>query len=279
VEHASLTSATSWKFGLNGPVAVGLLAITDLAWQKGRRLPSIVSLGAIGILGVATDHRHLAAVAVLTAIVLVFRNTQRHPRTLSVLAGMLLLLAVFSGAFIQASESGFLGQRSGGQIAQFGGSPQSILVNVRPEPFQEFYLFSLHPVVGWGSQPQLDSHAYAESKDFLRGIGVVREDLDNLWLPLEVPGVSAHSQAMDSWARAGLAAVPFWLLFLGVALVAGIQAIRFRSSPLLVLWTILIIWDAIFSPLTGLSHIELGAYLAVALTSLGHAAEPELDSA
>jgi hypothetical protein len=270
VDHASLTSATSWKFGLNGPVAVGLLAITDLAWRRGQRSPSVLALGALCVLGVVTDHRHLAAVAFLSAIVLLFRKGQRHPKTISVLAGLMLLIAVLSGAFIQAAESGVLGERSGGQIQQFGGSPQSVVVNVRPEPFQEFYLFTVQPLLGWSSQPRLDSRSYEGSKSFLRDLGVVREDLDSIWLPLEVPGVSAHSQAIDSWARAGLAAVPFWLLLLGLAMVAGTQAIRFRSSPLLVMWTILILWDAIFSPLTGLSHIEIGAYLAVALTSLGH---------
>ena len=270
VEHASLADATSWKFGLNGPVAIGLLAVTDLAWRRGRRVPSVLALMAIGLIGVVTDHRHLAAVAVLTAIVLLFRRTHRHPRTITVLAGLLLLLAMLSGAFIQASESGLLGERSGGQIQQFGGSPQSILVNVRPEPFQEFYLFAVQPVLGWGSQPELDSRAYEGSKDFLRDLGVVRPDLDSIWLALDVPGVSAHSQAMDSWARAGLLAVPFWLVLFGLALAAGTRAIRFRSSPLMVLWTILIMWDAVFSPLTWFSHIELGAYLAFALTSLGH---------
>lgn len=268
VEHGSLAATTTWKFGLNTPVAVGLLALTDLAWRRGQKIPSVVALGAICLLGVATDHRHLAGVSVLTAIVLLLRNGQRHPKTVSVLAGMTLLVGALSGAFIQASESGVLGERSGGQIAQFGHTPQAIFVNVRPEPFQEFYLFTLHPVLGWGSQPRLDSSAYAGSKEFLQHLGVVREDLDNIWLKLEVPGVSAHSQAMDSLARAGVTAAPFWLLLVGLALVVGIRAIRFRSSPLVVLWTILVIWDAICSPLTALSHIELSAYLALAITSL-----------
>ena len=186
------------------------------------------------------------------------------------LAGVVLLLAALSGAFLQAADAGALGKRSGEQIEQFGNSPSSILVNVRPEAFQEFYLFAVHPLLGWGSQPRLDSKTYLGSKEFLRDIGVVRssEDLDSTWLDTEVPGVSAHSQAMDSWARAGLAAVPFWLLVLGLALRAGTDAIRFRSSPLTVFWTIVILWDALFSPLTPLSHIELAAYLALAVTSL-----------
>jgi hypothetical protein len=274
VEGGALTATATWKFGLNVPVAVGVLAVTDVAWRRGRRAPSVVALGGIGLLGVVTDHRHLAGVAVLTAVVLVFRNRQRHPRTVSVLAGLALLVGVASGAFVQASESGLLGERSGDQIVQFGSTPRTVFVNVRPEPFQEFYLFLQRPVLGWGSQPQLDSAAYAGSKQFLRDLGVVRQDLDDIWLGTEVPGVSAHSQSMDSLARAGVTAAPFWLLLLGLAMVVGTQTIRFRTSPMLVLWTVLILWDAICSPLTALSHVELAAYLATAITSLRHRPPP-----
>ncbi len=269
VGRAPVGDLASWKFGLNGPVAIGLLALADLSWQRGRRWPSLFALGAICALGVATDDRHLAGIAVLTAMLLLFRRgRERHPRTISVAAGVTLLLAALSGAFLQAAEAGVLGERSGGQVQQFGSNPGSVLVNIRPEPFQEFYLFTTRPLLGWGSQPRLDSEAYLGSKDFLRDLGVVRDDLDNLWLPLEVPGVPAHSQAMDSWARAGLTAVPFWLLVFMLALRTGTSAIRFRSSPLAVLWTILVLWDAVFSPLTGLSHVDLAAYLALAVTSL-----------
>ncbi len=265
----------SWKFGLNAPVSIALLALTDLSWRRGRRAPSFIALGLICVLGVATDHRHLAGIAVLTVILLLlFRGgRQRHPRTISVLAGVTLLLAALSGAFIQAAESGVLGERSGGQVEQYGSSPQTILVNVRPEPFQEYYLFTQRPLLGWGSHPSLDSEAYLGSKQFLRSLGVVREDLDDLWLNTDVPGVPAHSQMMDSLARAGLLAAPFWLLLLGLAMVSGARAIRLRSSPLLVLWTILVMWDAIFSPLTGHSHIEIAAYLALAISSLGQRSE------
>jgi hypothetical protein len=116
------------------------------------------------------------------------------------------------------------------------------------------------------------------SKAFLRDIGVVRTDLDNLWLDLEVPGVAAHSEAVDSWARAGLFAVPFWLLFMGLALYTGANAIRYRSSPLAVLWTILVLWDSVFSPLRALSHVELAAYLGLAITGFARASRPGVRS-
>jgi hypothetical protein len=267
--HASIASRESWKFGLDAPVSLGLLALADLSWRRGQRVPSLVALAAICALGVATDHRHLAGLAALSAILLLPRHGgQRHPRVVSVVAAVMLLLAVLSGVVIQAAETGVLGERSGGQIEQFGSSPKSIIVNTRPEPFHELYLFARRPFFGWGSHPRLDTQAYLGSKDFLQSIGVVRTDLDDLWLSRDPPGVTAHSQAPDSFARAGLLAVPFWLLFLALAVSVGISAIRFRSSPLVVFWTMLVLWDWMFSPLTVLSHFTLAAYLALAITSL-----------
>ena len=108
----------------------------------------------------------------------------------------------------------------------------------------------------------------AGSLDFLQHIGVVRDDIAANWLDLEVPGVAAHSTAIDSWMRAGVSAVPFWVLVWVLALWAGVQAIRFRASPLVVRWTMLILWNTVFEPMSARYHLELAAYLALALTTI-----------
>lgn len=265
-----ITSAEGWKFGYNEPVSVLLLAATDLWWRRGERIPSFLALAAICGLGYLTDHRHLAGIAVLTALLMARRRGRHaHTKVFSVIAGVVLLLAALSGIFIQTSSAGFLGERSAAQIRQFGSNPVSILVNVRPEPFQEAYLFAQRPWTGWGYQPQMDGLTYAQSKQFLSGIGVVRDDLDDIWLHSEVPGVSAHSAAMDSLGRAGVWALPFWGLVVGLTLWAGTTAVRLRSSPLVVLWTVLVLWDTVFSPMTGVTHIHIAAYLALAVSTVG----------
>jgi len=269
VSHLPLADPESWKFSLNAPVSIALLALTDITWRRGQRIPSLLALGAICALGVATDHRHLAGMGALTAILLLFRlGGQHHRKVITVVASVTLLLALSTAVLIRAAESGALGERTYGQIKQFGSSPESIIVNIRPEPLQALYLSSQRPVLGWGSYPQLDSKAYLGSKEFLESIGVVRKDLDDRWLSRDPPGVAAHSQAMDSVVRAGLFAVPFWILFITLALRTGISAIRLRSSPLMVFWTVLVLWDCICSPMTGLSHIGLAAYVALAVTSI-----------
>jgi hypothetical protein len=264
-------SAAGWKFGYNEPVSILLLAATDLWWRRGQRIPSFLALATICGIAYVTDHRHLAGTAALTALLMTRRRRRRHGRTrvISVIVGVVLLLAALSGIFIQTSLAGFLGDRSAAQVREFGSRPVTILVNVRPEPFQEAYLFAQRPWTGWGSQAQMDGVTYAHSKQFLSDIGVVRDDLDDLWLDSEVPGVSAHSAFMDSLGRAGVWAMPFWLLVVALALWAGTTAVRLRSSPLVVLWTVLVLWDTFFSPMTGVSHIQTAGFLAVAVTTVG----------
>ncbi|SDF22929.1 hypothetical protein SAMN05660485_02946 [Blastococcus fimeti] len=265
--NAALTDPATWKFGLNVPISIVLLALTDLWWRRGRRLPSLLALGGICVLAYVTDQRSLAGVAVVTAL-LVARGPSRHRvRGSSVLVG--LVVAVLAGGlFVQAAASGLLGERTTAQVAQFGSSPGALLVNIRPEPFQQAYLVAQRPWTGWGSTPRMDGETYAQSKQLLLDLGVVRRDIDDVWRYSEVPGVAAHSALMDSLGRAGVWAVPFWVLVLCLAARAGAVAVGARSSPLVVLWTILLFWDALFSPMTGLFHVSLAAYLALAVTTL-----------
>jgi hypothetical protein len=50
-ERSSVGDPASWKFGLNVPVSVALLALTDLAWRRGNRITSFLALAAICALG------------------------------------------------------------------------------------------------------------------------------------------------------------------------------------------------------------------------------------
>ena len=269
VEGNSIAAWSNWKYGLNVPISLALMCMADIAWRNGRRLVSLAALAAVCVLSMVTDHRHLAGVAVLTAILLAFPRTRHgHPAVTGVATGVILLLGALSGAFIQTAQAGLLGERSWTQVEGYGAHPLSIMVNVRPEPFQELYLFSRRPLLGYGSQPALDSEDYDGALAFLQSIGVVRGDVRERWRELEVPGVAAHSQAVDSWARAGAGSVPFWLAVVAVALWAGTSAIRFKSSPLVIMWTMLILWNTFFEPMTGLYHLEVAAYLALALTTI-----------
>lgn len=270
VQGISFGSPTAWKFGFGQPISLLLLALTDLAWRRGFRLPSVVALGAVCAISITADDRHRAAVALLTAVlVLVPHQRDPHPRVRSVVLGVLLLVAALSGVFFQSAQAGWLGDRSAVQIAQWGSNPYVLLVNVRPEFLQSFYLFSTRPLTGFGAYPHLDRTTFEQSLTFLQSMGIDRPDLRDIWLHADGPGLAAHSAALDTWVRAGLAAVPFWLLLWALALWSGTSAITRRSSPLLVFWTVMILWDTVFSPMAALTRIDVAAYLSLALTTLG----------
>jgi hypothetical protein len=275
-ERVSLGDPASWKFGLNVPVSLVLLAFTDLAWRRGNRIPSFLGLGAICGLGFWSDHRGLTGVAALTAVFVLLprRHHQRHPRILLTAGGIALLLGALSILFVDSAQAGLFGKRSVSQVREYGSNPVSILVNVRPELYQEFSLFLQRPLTGFGSQPQLSASVYQESLEFVQSVGVTDiEAVSDYWMRLTIPGVSAHSMAADSWARAGLAAIPFWILVVVLALWAGTTALHFRSSPLLIMWTMLVLWDTFFSPLTSSGASSLAAYLALAVVTISNAGE------
>ena len=269
-QGAPVTEPASWKFEYNPPASVALLALTDLAWQRGRRWPSLLALGAIFAIGVWSDNRGLAGIAALTGLFCVAPRNRRHryPKISSTVAGVLLLFGAASILFVDSAQAGLLGERSVSQARQYGSSPVSLLVNVRPELFQELGLFWQRPLTGFGSVPRLTTTDYETSLAFMQQMGVDRPELHDYWLHVEDPGVSAHSQMADSLARAGVFTLPFWTVVMVLALWAGTTALRYRSSPLVVMWTMLVLWDSFFSPLPGPVAIELAGYLALAAVTV-----------
>lgn len=276
-ERFSITDPGSWKFGLNAPLSIALLALTDLAWRRGNRIPSFLALASIGGLGVWSDSRGMTGIAALTAVFVLLPRGRRHrdPRTIFAGGCIALLLGGLSILFVDSAQAGLLGERSAQQVREFGLNPISILVNVRPELYQELSLFLQRPLTGFGSQPHLSTSAFQESLQFVQTVGVTNiEGVRDYWMTLDIPGISAHSMAADSWARAGVLAVPFWILVVVLALWAGATAMQSRSSPLVIMWTMLILWDTFFSPLPVPAAMMLAAYLALAVVTISNTRNP-----
>jgi hypothetical protein len=269
VQGLPVAAPDSWKYGLDIPAAIAALALADLAWRRGRRWPALLVLVAIAAGSVVSDHRLLSGLAVLTALLsLLPRRAGAAPRvttTLLVAVGALVAVGWLAG---QVAAAGWLGGRSADQVERYAGDPLAILVNVRPEPLQELYLFSARPLTGWGSLPRLDTTTYDASLAFVRDRGATRGDLRERWLELEVPGVAAHAALPDSLVRAGVAALPFWVLLVALALRAAGWALRTRGSPFLLYWSLLVLWSAFFEPMTGLLHLLLGGFLALVVVGV-----------
>jgi hypothetical protein len=266
--HASI--AQLWKFGLAVPVSIAVLALTDLRWQAGSRVPTLLALPALAALDLLADARSMVVLTVFTlALYLVPPNRAARLRVVTTLVTGAVVAAVLVAGFFAAARAGWLGERSAEQVGRDSGDVASIVANARPELLQAYYLAGQRPLTGYGSLPRLDGTTFSAALDDLARRGVtVDRNLREDWLIKADPGVAAHSMLLDSVVRAGLFAVPFWLYLATLAVRRGVTAVRFRASPLVAFWSLNVLWDALFSPLTGLHHVLLAAYLAVVLLPL-----------
>jgi hypothetical protein len=107
-ERASIGDPESWKFGFNGLVSVALLAVTDLPWRRGNRIPSFLALAAICALGLWSDHRGLLGVAALTAVFVLIPGRRRHrkSRILFAAGAISLVLGALSILFVDSAQAG-----------------------------------------------------------------------------------------------------------------------------------------------------------------------------
>lgn len=264
------TVAHLWKFALAVPVSIAVLALTDLSWHARTRAPTFVALPVLAGVDLLADARSMAALTLLTlALYLVPPNRSARLRVATAVTTVVVLCTLLVGGFSVAARAGWLGPRSAEQLGRDSGDVVSVLANARPELLQAYHLAGQRPLTGYGSRPRLDSAAFLASLDHLAADRVaVDQNLRGDWLGKLDPGVGAHSMAMDAVVRAGVLAVPFWLYLMALATRRGVTAVRFRASPLVLFWSLNVLWDALFSPLSGLQHVLLAAYLAVVLLPL-----------
>jgi O-antigen ligase len=261
-----------WKYELSEPISVAALALCDISWRAGRRLPTFVTLVVLAALNVICDFRSFAVALLCTLMLAVIASTRRIRLRLStvVLLGVLPCLLLIAG-FFTAARAGWLGERSMLQFRSESVDVWTIMVNGRPEGLQSLYLISQQPY-GWGSKPDLDSVTFARSLTFIDDHQVeVFVNLPKDWLAKTNPGLAAHSSALDTVVQAGLLAVPFWAYVLFLGLRRAMTAIRTRAGPLTVFWTVAIVWNVLFEPLVWPKHVLLAAYLALVLLPLPRA--------
>jgi hypothetical protein len=263
------TVAHLWKYELSEPISVAALALCDISWRTGRRLPTFATLVVLAVLNVICDFRSFAVALLCTLLLAVIASTRRIRLRLStvvVLGGIPCLLMV--AGFFTAARSGWLGERSMLQFRSESANAWTVMVNGRPEGLQSLYLISQRPY-GWGSKPELDSVTFARSLTFISDHQVkIFVNLPKDWLAKATPGLAAHSSALDTVVQAGLLAVPFWAYVVFVGLRRAMAAIRSRAGPLTVFWTVAVVWNVLFEPLVWPKHVLLAGYLALVLLPL-----------
>lgn len=258
-----------WKWELSEPISIAALALCDISWRTGRRLPTFVTLLVLAALNVVCDFRSFAVALLCTLLLAVIASTRRIRLRLStvvVLGGIPCLLLV--GGFFAAARAGWLGERSMLQFRSESVDVWTIMVNGRPEGLQSLFLISQQPY-GWGSKPDVDGVTFARSLTFVSDHRVeIFENLPKDWLAKANPGLAAHSSALDTVVQAGLLAAPFWAYILFVGLRRAMTAIRTRAGPLTVFWTVAIVWNVLFEPMVWPKHVLLAGYLALVLLPL-----------
>jgi hypothetical protein len=256
-----------WKYGLALPVSVAVLSLCDIRWHAGARYPTLLALAALAAVDLFSDARSLAAFTLVTLGIYV-TSPSRSPRlrVLAVVSTGVALGALVVMAFVAAARAGWLGERSSAQFEQASGGLYSVMLNARPELLQAWYLITQRPLTGYGSVPHLDTNTFINSFDYVVTHGVVaHNDIRGDWLNKSDPGVASHSMMLDAIVRAGLLALPFWLFVMVHTVRRMVPVVWLRASPLLAFLALVMLWDALFSPLSGLYHMQFAAYLALVL--------------
>ncbi|MRG60098.1 hypothetical protein GE115_09475 [Agromyces sp. CFH 90414] len=258
-----------WKYSLSIPIT---LLVVALAEHFGGRIAEIAAVAAIAVISGLNDSRSFTAFLLLALMIAVWQLTGRREgaaaKPLRVLIGAGLLgLAVFN--LIQALLlEGVLGsasqQRSQAQMDATG----SLITGGRPEMGASFALLVRQPWgYGAGSLPTSTDVWVAKS-----GMSELNYDPNNGYVEVFMFGgrFEVHSVLGDLWLRFGPlgAAVAIFICVYAVMAVAKHVSLR-SASAVLVLLTVLTLWDTLFSPF-------LSSYRTMALV-LALAAAPVLD--
>jgi hypothetical protein len=269
------TPAILWKYKLAEPFSVAVLALCDIRWRAGSRLPTFVTLVLLAAVDILCDLRALTLATLCALALAAIASTKRlrlRPATVIALGGIPCVLLVIG--FYTAARAGWLGERSVQQFNSESVDVWTIMANGRPEGLQALYLISQQPY-GYGSRPYIDSLTFARSLTFINEHHVtVHVNLPKDWLVKATPGLAAHSMALDTVVQAGLLALPFWAYLLFVGLRRAMTAIRSRAGPLTVFWTVAICWNMLFEPVVWPGLLLLAGYLALVLLPLPPHVDP-----
>jgi len=257
-------SANPWKYQLSVPLSLIVLA---LASRSRSVWPTLLSLGGIGLISIATNSRSFFGFCLLAGVLFLWQQRKQRgdkPTNKLVVIGLIaaILVAMYSlGTSLLAG--GYLGEeaqtRTVAQI-QDGGT---LLAGGRPEWAATSALMVEHPMgFGVGAVPNASDVWIA--KEGIKRVGIESSNgyVDNYMFGGQI---RLHSIIADFWAAFGLLG-----LVLGVSLAVVLvyslldHLAKRTASGLLCLFAIIGIWNMAFGPIyTNLKDVMIA--LAVAL--------------
>lgn len=241
-------SVNPWKYHLALPVTILVLALVSRTRSS---VPTVVSLCALGLVGVVFEYRSYLGFCVLAlALARYGARRRRRARVLRRRSALLLLTGLPAGLYFLVTTllvQGYLGevlrQRSEQQIQESG----SLLAGGRPEWTATLRLMQERPL-GYGFGVVPDPRDVMTGKEGLATVGVPTNNgyVDNYMFGGQF---KLHSVIADFWSTMGLvglvlAVVVFVLLLNRLAL-----SLTSRAVALLAFLLLNSLWDLAFGPL------------------------------
>jgi hypothetical protein len=257
-------STNIWKFVLEVPVMVLVLAFA--AWT-GKRWIEIVALVCLGAIDLVADSRSATAMVMMTLALVAWQSRPtgrtRRGSTIRTLLGFAVLGSVVYLAVTALIFGGALGQdaleRSEAQIETSG----SLITGGRPEIGASTSLIADQPLgYGSGTIPTAGDVLVAKS-----GMAALGYDPNNGYVEkyLFGSGFEVHSIIGDLWVRYGLLGLAFAIGLLLVAIIAsGARVASRTATALLVFLSIRLLWESAFGPIYTMLPIII-IFLVVAL--------------
>jgi hypothetical protein len=232
-------------------------------------------MAGFAAVSLATQSRFFMLLAVAVVFVISLRRRQSEPPSgrsvaLGAIVGVVATMTLYL-SYPALATSGVLGERAQTDQMRISASGANFLVSNRAEMFQAAYITAHNPVLGIGGKGRLSSLEAEETLAWLHDLGVEDSPAKRAYL-LDAyatgQGYAPHSSMLVSSIQAGVGALPFWLLSLGLVFYRGFQ-IGDRRPPQAALYWFLAgqsAWNAFFSPLstTTCLSLMLALFLAIA---------------
>lgn len=243
------SSANPWKYQLSVPLAIILLALTSRAKSA---IPSVLCLGALGLISVVADSRSFFGFCLLAAVLLLWqRRPQSGGRSMNKLAVFGLIAATLFALYSIGTNllvQGYLGQANQQRTVQQIEDSGSLLVGGRPEWAGTLQLMRENPI-GFGLGTVPSSNDVMAAKAGIRAIGT---DTENGYVDKYMFGghIKLHSIVADFWAAFGIVGFALGILIMVALVYCLIDRLAMRTASALVcLLAVLGLWDMLFGPI------------------------------
>lgn len=263
VNPGTFAASHPWKFGIGSSVTLFVMIVAAFYYEKLPHIIIYLLLFSIGALNIYLGFRSLGGICFLTLAYL-FLHAQNglarlsHPKTLALLLGILTSAWLVLEGYQFFASQGWLGEDAVRLYEMQSQGTFGILLGGRSEILVSAKAILDSPILGHGSWAK--NWEYAELLFYFKSLhdytagGGPESDL-----------IPTHSFLFGAWVEAGLAGGIFWFWALTLPTRVLIRQLAAKDShlPLIVFFSLLLIWDILFSPFGATRRFVIPFYLIV----------------